>query len=344
MCMQPVVGIDQMVGIDIGGNRIKMGAFRETPNGLLKVDPFYAVPFPKGKGHEGVKEVVGAYLKEIFRQRPDVTNAPGKLYIGVGTPGPINSQWQKVLTTPNLKDLDCFLVGDWLRNRYPGAKVLHANDGNISSAYFYCDWARWQYNTVVAIAQGAGTGVGVCQEGKIFTGSHGNGAECGHSIVYYGNGVLPLRKCSCGGWGHAEAYLGERCVTEWVTEAALSTDTCGTFLYEAAVEDKVTMQLISEAADLGDPLALQAQREMDEALSRLIGEVIVKSYEPDVVGLCGGVSNGLTDLRLNQIRENVSKMLMPSIDPPEIEKVEIPDQGGLLGAGYALRYGMHPAW
>ena len=60
-----------------------------------------------------------------------------------------------------------------------------------------------------------GSAAGSSIDGRILEGRHSHGAECGHIIIQMENG----RQCSCGGFGHLEAYASATALVKRAEEA-----------------------------------------------------------------------------------------------------------------------------
>ena len=60
-----------------------------------------------------------------------------------------------------------------------------------------------------------GSAAGSSIDGRIIEGRHSHGAECGHIIIQMENG----RHCSCGGYGHLEAYASATALVKRAHEA-----------------------------------------------------------------------------------------------------------------------------
>ena len=104
--------------------------------------------------------------------------------LGISAPGPLDSRKGLILETPNLTMLqNTNLAG--LMEAELGIPVNIENDANL---FVWGEWYRHyrKESVITGLTLGSGLGVGVVIEGRVFTGSHGMGAEYGISPVKWG--------------------------------------------------------------------------------------------------------------------------------------------------------------
>ncbi|HBX70366.1 MAG TPA: ROK family transcriptional regulator [Chloroflexi bacterium] len=171
--------------------------------------------------------------------------------IGLGLPGLVNAHTGTLLFAPNLGWRDV-PIGEWMENHFhlPVYVDNEANLAALGETYF---GAGQDYDFILYIVSGIGLGGGVVLNGQLMTGSAGFAGEFGHMTV----DPTGLR-CNCGNSGCWETVASQNAVFRRVREAiAIGTSSS---LMEATNGDltKLTIKMITEAAQNGDQLALRA--------------------------------------------------------------------------------------
>jgi glucokinase len=168
------------VGIDIGGQSIKIGAVRngELVTRDIETPPDYADA--RAQMLAAATELVGGKPKGL----------------GIGTPGPIDWRTGFLYWTPNIP---------WKNVSYPelgealGCPVHVDNDANVAGLAEAVLGAGKDYRIVAGFTLGTGIGYFVVMDGLIY---HGKlDVEGGHQVL---NPEGPL--CGCGARGCLEAY------------------------------------------------------------------------------------------------------------------------------------------
>ena len=180
-----------VVGIDIGGTYTKYGFVSESGTVITSKK----IPTESQNSFD-------LYAKNLWKQIEDdfvlIKNDYKLVAIGVGAPNansrsgciefPPNLDWQKVNIVKILSNISQLPVS--LEN---DANVAALGEKNFGKAQALSDF--------VSITLGTGVGSGAFINHALFLGAHGIGAEAGHLTIIPGG-----RKCSCGGFGHLEAY------------------------------------------------------------------------------------------------------------------------------------------
>jgi len=104
--------------------------------------------------------------------------------LGISAPGPLDSRKGLILETPNLTILQNTKLAGLMESEL-GIPVKIENDANL---FVWGEWYRHYHkeSVITGLTLGSGLGVGVVIEGRVFTGSHGMGAEYGISPVKWG--------------------------------------------------------------------------------------------------------------------------------------------------------------
>ena len=218
-----------------------------------------------------------------------------------------------------------------------GKPTVLQNDANAAAYGEYWVGAGRIADSLILFTLGTGIGGGIIDNGRIVEGRHSHGGECGHIIIQMDN----VRLCSCGKYGHLEAYASATSLVKRAHERA--GDESSVPLHQALSENRLTSQAISEAADAGDPLAKRLMRETAHYLA--VGTVtLMHTIDPDIVLFSGGMIAAGPSF-LDMIRSDVQAMAFPvPAARTRIEYAELGSQAGVIGAGRArMAHGKPPA-
>jgi glucokinase len=177
---------------------------------------------------------------------------------------------------------------------------------------------------------GTGIGCGIVDHGRIIEGRHSHGAECGHIIIQMEN----ARQCSCGQYGHLEAYASATALVKRAQEAVEGgTDS---LLRKHAQGGTLSARTIDEAAQAGDELARRLMRETAHYLA--VGAVcLMHTIDPDII-LFGGGMIAAGEPFLNDIRSDIQKMAFPvPATKTRISYAGLGGDAGFIGAAGCAR-------
>ncbi|MGH8807365.1 MAG: ROK family protein, partial [Noviherbaspirillum sp.] len=201
-------------GLDIGGTKI--AAVVAGPDGpLIRL----AQPTVKTGTERALPEQAVALLEAACAQAgvaPDALQA-----IGVASCGPfVTVDGMLNLATPNIcggRTPDSGLPNDWvviplekgLRERF--AHVVIENDCVAALVAERTFGAVQDMADCVYVTWSTGIGFGLCVDGRVLRGKHGNAGHAGHMLMSESD----LAQCGCGNVGDVEAlcsgrHLGER--------------------------------------------------------------------------------------------------------------------------------------
>src|SRR6185437_7950087 len=142
------------------------------------------------------------------------------------------------------------------------------------------------------------------------------------------------RQCSCGAFGHLEAYASATALVKRAAEA-LQVDPDSELL-AAQRGGELTSRMIAEAASRGDHLAKRLMHETSRYLA--VGAVcLMHTIDPDVILFGGGMIKAGQEF-LDDIRAAILTMAFPI--PAKLTKIEYADLGedaGFIGAAGCAR-------
>ncbi len=226
------------------------------------------------------------------------------LGVGVGLPGLVdisngflrlapNLHWQNVPVRDMLADLvDC--------------PIYVENEANVAALGEYYFGAAQNVKNFIYLSAGVGLGSGIIIGGRLFQGASGYAGEAGHMTLDV-NGEL----CSCGKRGCWETFVGPRAIVQAV-QRSLSAG--ATSMLSDMVHGKLESIVIGdvlEAANQGDPLALDALRQVAHYLGIGIAN-LVNLFDVDVV-ILGGALNTASPLILKEVEQTaLANILAPA--------------------------------
>jgi glucokinase len=192
----------KVLGIDIGGTKIRMGIIDE--NGNVEVDEQVPTLFP-------LYEYLEQRVLHILARHPEIEA------IGIGTHGFVDPKEGRIIysaetlpgwTGTNLKEQ---------LEAATGRRVEVENDANSAALAEAKFGAAKGYSRVLCLTLGTGLGGGVSWDGKLLSGGpNGGAAEVGHMTLYPQGAV-----CACGRRGCFEQYVSGTGLRRRIKEAGL---------------------------------------------------------------------------------------------------------------------------
>lgn len=323
-----------VVGVDLGGTNVRAACYDKDGSRLGD-----RIEIPS-RAQDGVDATVGAIAAAI--QLASAGRETGGA--GIAIPGHIDDANGLVRWAPNFgKEVnghfECWrdvplkrLVEDRL-----GTKVVTGNDANLAALGEYrFGSGRNSASCLVLLTVGTGIGGGVVMrpasvmgraEGPlVLVGGNQGGAELGHMVIQH-NGL----DCNAGSYGPLEAY----CQRDSIVMRAVHRLGRGreSMMNELCGRDYslLTPQLIAEAANSGDELALQVWREVGTFLGIGIANCI-NIFAPQIVAIGGQIARAGEPL-LGPAREAARDAAIPSLFADcQIVQAEQIDDAGILGA------------
>ena len=308
------------IGVDVGGTKIAAGVVDDAGAILART----RVPTPADP--QWAVDAIAQAVRELKEQHPDVTA------VGVGAPGFVDSNRSTVIFAPNI---------DWenepLRGRIEGLTGLSTvveNDANCAAWAEFRFGAAADHQDMVLITVGTGIGGGIVLDGRLHRGRFGVAGEIGHL-----NMVPDGLQCGCGGKGCWEQYASGRALRRYGRERAAAAPARGRRML--GLHDGVAETLrgihITEAAEDGDPLALECYAELSDWLGRGMAD-LAALFDPGVFVLGGGVSDS-GRLLLDPVAKAFEHYLTGGVHRPRAEVVlaSMGSAAGIVGAADLAR-------
>ena len=255
--------------------------------------------------------------------------------IGAAVAGPVEPTTGTFFQPPNLMVLDgisfkalweeAFQVPVWVGNdanlaalgeHYFGAGKESADKGRPVKTLFY-------------VTVSTGVGGGVVDKGSVFLGANGLTAEIGHTLV---DTTVDALQCQCGARGCLEAMASGTGI-ERIAKQKLASGGFPDSALAALDAGLVDSEAVFDAAEKKDSLALSILEGAVSALAVGLTNV-VHLFNPDMIVLGGGVTDGLVKLDLlpeidRQIRDRAMSELHKEF---HLTSARLGDSVGLAGA------------
>ena len=312
--MSPV----ETIGVDLGGTKMLVGVVDEDCNVL----------------HESRESSVGQTEDQLLdlaeREIREALEAhPGTAGVGLGIPCTIDRERGVAVLAVNLPITDV-PIRDILAERL-GLRVFLDNDANVAMLAEHLYGAARGARNALMLTVGTGIGGGLLIGGEIYRGTHGGGAELGHTVIDV-NG--PKCQGACPNYGCIEAVasgtaLGRegRAAAEREPESALGR------LLEEKLE--VDGKAVTTAAVAGDRVAAGVVETIGGRLGIALAN-FANVFEPEVMVIGGGVL-AAGDLLLEPARREVGARALPPMNETPVVAAVLGNDAGMIGAAAMAR-------
>ena len=173
-------------------------------------------------------------------------------------------------------------VAEKLAAYYPGLPVVITNDANAAAVGEMLYGAAKGMKNFSVITLGTGLGSGIVINGDLLYGNDSFAGEFGHIIVSP-NG----RECGCGRRGCLETYASASGIVRTVYK--LLADHRGASELRAISFNELSGDMITKAAENGDPIAIEAFAHTGLYLGRALADLVAITA-PEAIILCGGLT------------------------------------------------------
>ena len=314
-----------VIGVDIGGTNLVVGAVAEDGSRVIGA---HVRPTDPTRGADAVIDDIVAMVEHTRKVVQIAEPVHEILGLGIGAPGPLDTKNGIVLLTPNLGWVDMPL-----RARLSEPLKLPASlDNDANCAVLGECWvgAARTARYVIGITIGTGIGGGIVIDGQLYHGASDAAGEIGHMTI-----DLNGRRCSCGAYGHLEAYASGPAIASRATEQIEAGSS--SLLVDMVAGDlkQVTAQTVYLAAQQGDPLAHEVVRETAQYLAAGIASLL-NIFNPDLVVVVGGVT-GAGERLFDPLRHEVARRAFkPAVQACEIVPGALGGLAGVYGAAKAF--------
>jgi transcriptional regulator of PTS gene len=240
--------------------------------------------------------------------------------MGIGIPGVIDAPAGHVYWSPTLTQRNVDLQ-QLLRDTF-GIPVFVDNDANLVAIAEQRFGLGKKARNFIVISVELGVGMGIVIDGKLYRGTHGCGAELGHTKVHL-DGAL----CRCGQRGCLEAYVGDYAL---LREASTAMD------LGPAASTEHQMEVLLNAARSGNALASSITRRAGRMFAMGLANV-VNIFSPELI-ILSGERMQYDYLYDDQVINDMKKSIVQVGGPPPLVRVhKWGDQMWAMGAAaYAI--------
>lgn len=285
---------DVVIGIDIGGTFTKIGVVDQDGNCLnescISTDKY-----------EDIDEYLKDLHTEIEKSIKQISNPVCLKGIGIGAP---NGNYKRgtIENAPNLNWKGIVFFTEKFKAYFPELPIVLTNDANAAAIGEMIYGGAKKMKDFIVITLGTGLGSGIVVDGNLVYGYDGFAGELGHVNVKYKG-----RECGCGKSGCLETYVSatgiKRTVFKLLAERMVDSE-LRNYSFEV-----LTSKMISEAADKGDPIAIEAF----DYTARILGVRLadaVACTRPEAIFLLGGLAKA-GDLLLIPAKKYLDENLFP---------------------------------
>jgi len=283
--------VEVVIGMDIGGTNTAFGLVDKVGN-CLYLD---TVPTQSHQPAEHLIKRVFLAIEHWIENSNQKINVKG---VGIGAPNgnyytgcienPPNLSWKEV----DLKQLVA---------KHTDARVCVTNDANAAALGEMEFGAAKNMKNFIEITLGTGLGSGLIVDGDLVYGQDGHAGEIGHTIA-----VSEGRLCNCGRKGCLETYASAVGIRNTVKE--LLTKSSNSSLMRNIAFEKLTAKMVSDAAESGDPIALEAFQFTADILGRAMADSVAY-LSPQAIIFFGGLAQA-GDLLFKPLKKSFEKALL----------------------------------
>ncbi|MBQ8808221.1 MAG: ROK family protein [Clostridia bacterium] len=242
--------------------------------------------------------------------------------VGIGSPGAINKETGTIEYANNLGFYDVPVV-EYMEKTL-SKKVYIENDANAAAWGEFLAGCGKNYDSMIMITLGTGVGSGIINNGKIFRGAYGTGAELGHMTLLAGG-----HKCTCGRKGCFETYSSATALVRMTKEAMKKNPDSDMWRICGGKLSKANGRTAFKAKDSA------AKAVVKEYLGYLTEGIvsIINMFQPNIICIGGGISHEGRKL-LAPIEKGVKKYSYGRFSKKQtvIDLATLGNDAGIIGA------------
>ena len=308
-----------VIGIDLGGTRIKTGLVDAQGEILLLRNYSTRLDLGREKALKRMVKIIKQLIEISIQKRfnPDL--------IGFGAPGLVDREKGIILRSPNFPDWKDVPLARVITEGV-GLPTYMDKDANVITLGEKWVGAGKDWDHFACLTLGTGVGSGLLLNGRLWYGSQGSGPEFGH-VTIEPRGL----RCGCGNRGCLETLAS---ATYLVKKAQKGLDKkVHTLLSEMVSQrsEPLSAKLLYETAKKGDPFCISLFAELGRYLGIALANLIhTVGLEGVVLG--GGLSKSFTIFLPYLEKEFKKRMTMVPGVLPSIRISSLGDKSGILGA------------
>lgn len=307
-----------LIGIDVGGTNLRLGVVDHI-DGQPQLQEEIRVQADFSHLCQLHEQTPERAWQVILNTIADAINSarikyPSISFVGIGFPGFIDPDTQRISQSPNLPGLSQVDLSADL-SALIALPVVTENDA-LAAAFGEYVMQLSKTQSLIYLGLGTGVGGGLILNGKPIQGQHGVAMEAGHIIVQpYG------RLCGCGNMGCMEQYAS-------ASGVAIS--------YFEATGEQSSAKEIATRAKAGDQAAIAAYELAGVTLAQALAHILkVIDVENIVIG--GGMSAGWLLMQASFMQQ-LDQDLIPALrGKVKVSISNVGDQAGMIGAAMLSR-------
>jgi glucokinase len=298
------------IAIDIGASRMRAASYS-----FQTMDPISYNQIPTRSEGMPIEDRLANLIESVYPEDYPVTA------IAAACPGPMDPINGIIIEPPNIPEWKYFPLQEFLEDKFKVSVAIN-NDANLAAYGEWCFGAGKGISDLIYLTISTGIGGGIILDNKLFIGSAGFAGEIGHTTL-----VHKGPECSCGQFGHLEAFASGPSIVRWV-KSQLEDE----ILKERFPAGELDAKLISDAAESGNELAIAAYERAGKYIGLAIADLL-HIFNPSRIIIGGGVSRS-GDLLFIPIRRAVKEFTISNvyIEKLDIVPAALGDDSGLLGA------------
>lgn len=217
--------------------------------------------------------------------------------ISIGSPGPLDPFKGIIEDTPNLAGVKNLNIIEELKKIF-NLPVFFLNDADAAGLGEYWAGSGKRFSIIFYITLSSGVGSASIVNGQLQRGL-GNAPESGHTDLFVKS---EQRQCSCGGWNHAEAFLGTNGLAETYAK-----------VFNLKLEDLTSEDKHSVSPRMREGIAdnnqkwIEVQEKYAEHLAAFLRNIIY-NFQPEIIVIGGGIAFGNKPL-LAKIQEKLQQIM-----------------------------------
>lgn len=295
------------IGVDLGGTSVRVAKVSEAGEVLyVAISDSYAQSGP---------DIVLGNIIEMIKQIPEYDSCSG---IGVGIPGPVDTEKGYLTMATNLKDFAFYPVAEKLEEAI-GLKVFMDNDANVAGLAEALVGAGKGKAIVYYITHSTGIGGALVVNGKVVSGRNGYAGEIANIKVMDSDEKI-----------------------NHLTPGAVENEASGTsiarrarILIDENIEDA---EQVFELYKQGDKKAIQLIDDMAYKFAVMMAS-ISHVVDPHVYVLGGGVTKA-SELYLHKVLDNYNKLVHVGMRDVSVKLSQLEEPGIVGAAMLPISYGL----
>ena len=259
------------IGIDIGGTN--------TDIGLVSADGYCIARrnLPTATYYDADLYVADICTKIREMMEEEHVNAID----GIGIAAPMGNYYTGCIDNATNLNFRGTTDLNALVHKHMDVPVTVSNDANAAAYGELVYGGAKGMKNFITFTLGTGVGSGIVIDGKLLHGKTGNAGELGHAILIPGG-----RLCGCGRHGCLETYASATGIRRTALETLAAHPEYDGPLSKLR-EEELTSKHVGDAANAGDPLALEVFEKTGEWLGLAMANAVAFS-SPEAIFLMGG--------------------------------------------------------